>query len=61
MKTTIPSQQSREMNPKSDIGFTLTLKIAEMNGWSVVQPAVPGTDRDLGRFFAGVPETVPVR
>ena len=23
MKTTIPSQQSWEMNPKSDIGFTL--------------------------------------
>ena len=38
-----------------------TLKIAAMNGWNVVQPAVLNTDRDLGRFFAGVPETVPVR
>ena len=38
-----------------------TLKIAAMNGWIVVQPAIPNIDRDLGRFFAGVPETVPVR
>ena len=38
-----------------------TLKIAAMTGWNVVQPAVLNTDRDLGRFFAGVPETVPVR
>jgi hypothetical protein len=38
-----------------------TLKIAAMNGWNVVQPAVPGIDRDLGRFFACVRETVPVR
>ncbi len=30
-----------------------------MNGWNAVQPTVLNTDRDLGRFFAGVPETVP--
>jgi prepilin-type N-terminal cleavage/methylation domain-containing protein/prepilin-type processing-associated H-X9-DG protein len=38
-----------------------TLKIAAMTGWNVVQPAVPNTDRDLGRFFAGVPDQVPLR
>src|SRR5262249_31042395 len=38
-----------------------TLKIAGMKSWNVVQPAVPNTDRDLSRFFAGVPERVPLQ
>jgi prepilin-type N-terminal cleavage/methylation domain-containing protein len=38
-----------------------TPKIAAMNGWNVVQPAVLNTDRNLRRIFAGVPETVPIR
>ena len=37
-----------------------TARIAALADWTVVQPAVPNTDRDLGRFFAAVPEKVPV-
>jgi prepilin-type N-terminal cleavage/methylation domain-containing protein/prepilin-type processing-associated H-X9-DG protein len=37
-----------------------TVKIAQMNDWIVVQPAVANTDRDLGRFFQAVPTKVPV-
>ena len=37
-----------------------TVKIAQMNDWIVVQPAVANTDRDLGRFFQTVPTKVPV-
>jgi prepilin-type processing-associated H-X9-DG protein len=40
---------------------TNTLRIAALNTWIVGQPAVPNTDRDLVRFLAGVPQTVPVR
>jgi prepilin-type N-terminal cleavage/methylation domain-containing protein/prepilin-type processing-associated H-X9-DG protein len=36
-----------------------TLRIGHMKGWIQDQPAVPGTDRDLGRIFAGVPR-VPI-
>ena len=37
-----------------------TLRIAGMNTWIVCQPAVPKTDRDLARFFSGVPQRVPI-
>jgi prepilin-type processing-associated H-X9-DG protein len=37
-----------------------TAQIAQQNDWIVVKPAVPNTDRDLGRFFQAVPEKVPV-
>jgi prepilin-type N-terminal cleavage/methylation domain-containing protein/prepilin-type processing-associated H-X9-DG protein len=37
-----------------------TAQIAAQNDWIVVKPAVPNTDRDLGRFFQAVPEKVPV-
>jgi prepilin-type N-terminal cleavage/methylation domain-containing protein/prepilin-type processing-associated H-X9-DG protein len=37
-----------------------TLRIAGLNLWTVLQPAVPQTDRDLGRFFRAVPEKVPI-
>ena len=37
-----------------------TLKVAQLNDWIVVKPAVPNTDRDLGRFFKAIPEKVPV-
>jgi prepilin-type N-terminal cleavage/methylation domain-containing protein/prepilin-type processing-associated H-X9-DG protein len=36
-----------------------TLRIAKMKGWIQGQAAVPKTDRDLSRIFAGVPE-VPI-
>jgi prepilin-type processing-associated H-X9-DG protein len=38
-----------------------TLQVAQLNDWLVVKPAVPGTDRDLRRFFEAVPEKVPVQ
>jgi len=38
-----------------------TMQIAQLNDWTVMKPAVPNTDRDLGRFFAAVPEKVPVQ
>jgi prepilin-type N-terminal cleavage/methylation domain-containing protein/prepilin-type processing-associated H-X9-DG protein len=38
-----------------------TLRIAGLNTWIVCQPAVPNTDRDLARFFEGVPQTVPIQ
>ena len=38
-----------------------TAAIARMNDWIVVKPAVPNTDRDLGRFFRVVPDKVPIR
>ncbi len=37
-----------------------TSRISQLNDWIVVQPAVPNTDRDLGRFFRVVPDRVPV-
>jgi prepilin-type N-terminal cleavage/methylation domain-containing protein/prepilin-type processing-associated H-X9-DG protein len=37
-----------------------TLRIAGMNRWIGVLPAVPNTDRDLSRFFAGVPRKLPI-
>jgi prepilin-type N-terminal cleavage/methylation domain-containing protein/prepilin-type processing-associated H-X9-DG protein len=37
-----------------------TGQISRLNDWIVVKPAVPRTDRDLGRFFEAVPEKVPV-
>ena len=37
-----------------------TAQIAAQSDWLVVKPAVPGKDRDLGRFFESVPEKVPV-
>jgi prepilin-type N-terminal cleavage/methylation domain-containing protein/prepilin-type processing-associated H-X9-DG protein len=37
-----------------------TAGIARLNDWTVLKPAVPNTDRDLGRFFKVVPEKVPV-
>ncbi len=36
-----------------------TLRIAKMKPWIQGQPAVPNTDRDLGRIFGGVPK-VPI-
>ena len=38
-----------------------TMQIAALNDWTVMKPAVPNTDRDLGRFFTAVPEQVPVQ
>jgi prepilin-type N-terminal cleavage/methylation domain-containing protein/prepilin-type processing-associated H-X9-DG protein len=38
-----------------------TLQIARLNDWTVMKPAVPNTDRDLGRFFNVVPEQVPIQ
>ena len=38
-----------------------TMQIAQLNDWTVMKPAVPNTDRDLGRFFTAVPEKVPVQ
>jgi prepilin-type processing-associated H-X9-DG protein len=38
-----------------------TLRIANLNDWIVGKPAVPNLDRDLTRFFTGVPQTVPVQ
>jgi prepilin-type processing-associated H-X9-DG protein len=37
-----------------------TAGISRLNDWTVLKPAVPNTDRDLGRFFKVVPEKVPV-
>jgi prepilin-type processing-associated H-X9-DG protein len=34
-----------------------TLQIAKMKGWIQSRAAVPKTDRDLTRIFAGVPKT----
>jgi prepilin-type processing-associated H-X9-DG protein len=36
-----------------------TLRIAALNDWIVMKPAVPNTDRDLGRFFKVIPEKSP--
>jgi prepilin-type N-terminal cleavage/methylation domain-containing protein/prepilin-type processing-associated H-X9-DG protein len=38
-----------------------TMQIAQLNDWLVMKPAIPNTDRDLGRFFQIVPEKVPVQ
>jgi prepilin-type N-terminal cleavage/methylation domain-containing protein/prepilin-type processing-associated H-X9-DG protein len=38
-----------------------TTHIAQLNDWTVMKPAVPNTDRDLGRFFTAVPEQVPIQ
>ena len=38
-----------------------TMQIARLNEWTVMKPAVPNTDRDLGRFFTAIPEKVPVQ
>ncbi len=37
-----------------------TARIASLNDWTVMKPAVPNTDRDLSRFFRAVPEKVPI-
>ena len=37
-----------------------TAAIAALNDWTVMKPAVPNRDRDLGRFFQAVPAKVPV-
>jgi prepilin-type processing-associated H-X9-DG protein len=37
-----------------------TLAIAAKNTWTVLRPAVPNTDRDLGRVFQAVPQKVPI-
>ncbi|MBM3882641.1 MAG: type II secretion system protein [Verrucomicrobia bacterium] len=37
-----------------------TARIASLNLWTVRQPAVANTDRDLSRFFRAVPERVPI-
>jgi prepilin-type N-terminal cleavage/methylation domain-containing protein/prepilin-type processing-associated H-X9-DG protein len=39
-----------------------TLAIARKQGWLILppQPAVPGTDKDLGRFFRAITEKVPI-
>jgi prepilin-type processing-associated H-X9-DG protein len=38
-----------------------TQAISRKQGWILVQPAVPKSDRDLGRFFSAIPEKVPIR
>ncbi len=38
-----------------------TRRIDALKIWTVLQPATKGRDRDLGRFFRGVPEKVPIR
>ncbi len=38
-----------------------TALTARRNDWLVLQPAVPKTDRDLGRLFQTIPEKVPIR
>ena len=38
-----------------------TPRIAGLNTWIVLQPAVPNTDRDLARFLSGVPQAVPIQ
>jgi prepilin-type N-terminal cleavage/methylation domain-containing protein/prepilin-type processing-associated H-X9-DG protein len=37
-----------------------TARIAQLNDWTVLKPAVPEVDRDLARFFRAVPEKVPI-
>jgi prepilin-type N-terminal cleavage/methylation domain-containing protein/prepilin-type processing-associated H-X9-DG protein len=39
-----------------------TLAISRKQGWYLLppQPAVPNTDRDLGRFFRAIPKKVPI-
>jgi prepilin-type N-terminal cleavage/methylation domain-containing protein len=37
-----------------------TLRIASLHPWLIWQPAVPNTDRDLSRFFTGVPQKLPI-
>ncbi len=37
-----------------------TLRIARLNTWILGQPAVPNTDRDLSRFFTGIPQRLPI-
>lgn len=37
-----------------------TATISARKGWIVLQGAVPNQDRDLGRLFKAVPETVPI-
>lgn len=38
-----------------------TLKIAGLRTWTVLQPAVNRTDRDLSRFFRVVPQNLPIQ
>ncbi|HNQ90425.1 MAG TPA: type II secretion system protein [Verrucomicrobiota bacterium] len=37
-----------------------TARIARMNDWTVMKPAAGSGDRDLSRFFAAVPQQVPI-
>ena len=37
-----------------------TARISGLNTWTVLQPGVNGTDRDLARMFQAVPEKVPI-
>ena len=37
-----------------------TMKIAGMNGWTVLKAGVFLTDRDLSRMFQAVPQRVPI-
>jgi len=37
-----------------------TMRLSAQNAWLVLQPAISTTDRDLARFFRGVPQTVPI-
>jgi len=37
-----------------------TVRISQLNDWTVLKPAVPNTDRDLARFFKAIPEKVPI-
>jgi type II secretory pathway pseudopilin PulG len=37
-----------------------TVRLGRQPPWLVLQPAVPNTDRDLSRFFRGVPQKVPI-
>ena len=37
-----------------------TIRISKLNAWTVLQRAIPNTDRDLGRLFKAIPEKVPV-
>jgi prepilin-type processing-associated H-X9-DG protein len=37
-----------------------TAHIARLDDWTVMKPAVPERDRDLGRLFQAVPEKVPM-
>jgi prepilin-type N-terminal cleavage/methylation domain-containing protein len=42
------------------IAIIATLRIARLHTWLLGQPAVPNTDRDLSRFFTGVPQKLPI-